>query len=178
MEIISDISYKEVKDKYDKERDGKIKQRLLIILKAYNNKSSYHISDLADTSHTKVQRWINRFNRSGFGGLYDKERSGRPSLLSKKQQEDLDNKLSRKKEFSIGWRTLEVLNEIKKSFGINYTIRHVRRILHNIGYSKIKPRPFHINKDPVKVKETAKRLKKNSHVWVKNGKYSQEMNSA
>ncbi len=178
MKLTTRISYEKVKEAYDKEKDGRIKQRLFIILKAFKIKSSYKIADLADTSHTKVQRWINRFNKHGLKGLKDKSRTGKPSKLSTEQKKTLEKELDKPKEFSVGWRTLEVLDKIKALFGINYTIQHIRRLLYKLGYSKVKPRPEHIRKDPEKTKSVVKKLKKNSYVWVKSGQLSQETNSA
>lgn len=173
MKLAAGISYKEVKEAYDKEKEGRIKQRLLIILKAFKVKSSYKIAELTDTTHTKVQRWINRFNKYGLKGLKDRERTGKPSKLTKEQANLLDKELNKPKEFSVGWRTAEVLDKVKKMFGITYTIQHIRRLLYKLGYSRVKPRPEHINKDPIKAKSIVRKLKKNSYVWVKDGQHLQ-----
>ena len=169
MKLTAGISYEKIKEAYNKEKDGRSKHRLLIILKAFKIKSSYKIAELTDTSHTKVQRWINRFNKDGFKGLKDKPRTGKPPKLTKKQKQVLEKTLDAPKEFSVGWRTLEVMDKIKKLFGITYTMQHVRRLLYQIGYSKVKPRPAHISKDPIKAKSVVKKLKKNSYVWLKKG---------
>lgn len=177
MKLTAGISYEKVKEAYNKEKDGRIKQRLLIILKAFKIKSSYKIAELTDTSHTKVQRWINRFNKYGFEGLKDKERSGKPPKLAAEQKKKLENELNAPKEFSVGWRTVEVLSKINKLFEVTYTIQHVRRLLHQLGYSKVKPRPYHVRKDPKKAKSIIRKLKKNSYVWVKSGTSLQETSS-
>lgn len=178
MKLTAGISCEKVRNAYDIEKDGRVKQRLLIILKAFKYKSSYKIADMTSTSHTKVQRWINRFNTRGFEGLTDKPRTGKPGKLTKEQKKTLDAELDKKKEFSVGWRTIEVLDKIRDKFGITYTIQHVRRILYYLGYSKVKPRPYHINKDPGKAKAVVKKIKKNSYVWVKTGTSFQAMSSA
>lgn len=176
MKLTAGISYGKVKESYDKEKDARIKLRLLIILKAFKIKSSYKIAEQVNTSHVKVQRWINRFNKKGFDGLKDKTKTGRPSEFDNEKKAILKEHLDVPKEFSVGWRTLEVSDKIKKLFGVEYTVRHVRRLLHRLGYSRVKPRPSHINKDPIKGKLIVEKLKKNSYVWVKNGQYSQKTN--
>ena len=167
MKLTAGISQEKVKQAYDKEKDGRVKQRLFIILKAFKIKSSYKIADLADTSHTKVQRWIKRFNKYGIVGLKDKRRDGRPSQLTKQQKEKLENILDNPGEFKPGYKTNEIVDKIRKVFGINYTVRHVRRLLHIMGYGRTKGRPEHINKDPIKAKSTVRKLKKNFYVWSK-----------
>ncbi len=169
MKLTAGISYKKVKETYDKEKDGRIKQRLLIILKAFKIKSSYKIAEVTDTSHTKVQRWIRRFNKEGFKGLKDKKRIGRPAQLTKQQKERLENILDNPGEFKPGYKTNEIVDRIKKVFGISYTVRHVRRVLHSMGYGRTKGRPEHINKDPVRAKSVVRKLKKNFYVWSKVG---------
>lgn len=179
MKITAGISYKKVKEAYDKEKEGRIKQRLLIILKAFKIKSSYKIADLTDTSHTKVQRWINRFNKCGFEGLKDKKRNGRPAQLTQQHKKRLENILDNPGDFKPGYKTNEIVDRIKKVFGISYTVRHVRRLLRSMGYGRTKGRPEHINKDPIKAKSVVRKLKKNSYVWSKmDGRHLQETNSA
>jgi transposase len=178
MKLTAGISYEEVKEAYNKEKDGRIKQRLLIILKAFKIKSSYKIAELIDTSHTKVQRWINRFNKYGFKGLKDKKRSGRPTQLTEEQKKRLENILDNPGELKPGFKTNEIVERIKKVFRVVYTVRHVRRLLHSMGYGRIKGRPEHVNKDPIKAKSVIRKLKKNFYVWSKvDGHHLQEMNS-
>ena len=178
MKLTAGISQEKVRKAYDKEKNVKVKQRLFIILKAFKIKSSYKIAELADTSHTKVQRWINRFNKQGFDGLKDKKRCGCPPKLTKSQKVELEKILDSPGEFRAGFNSVQIMDKIKKMFGVAYTLRHVRRLLHSMGYSRIKPRPSHVNKDPVKAKSIVKKLKKNSRIWVKTGTFLQEMNSA
>lgn len=169
MKLIQKKSYEEVKLAYDKEKNGRIKQRLLIILTAFKLKSSYKIAEQVKTSHTKVQRWIKRFNKLGILGLKDKPRSGSPARLTKLQLQELDKELSREKEFSVGWRTPEIIEKIQSRFQVKYTIVHIRRLLHKLGYSKVKPRPSHVSKKPIEGKKIVAQIKKNSYVWIKNG---------
>ncbi len=169
MKITSRFSKESVKKAYNQEKDGRIKQRLLIILKSFGDKSSYEVAEEVNTSHTKVLKWVKRFNKKGIESLEDKQRKGRPSKLNKKQIKSLEIKLDRKSEMRAGYNTIEILHFIKGEFNISYTQRHVRRLLYSIGYSRITPRPSHINKDPIKNKEIVGNLKKNYSIWKKIG---------
>lgn len=178
MKLLTKISYEKVKFAYDKEKDGRLKQRLLIILKAFKIKSSYKIAEQTATTHTKVQRWINRFNKQGFQGLQDKYRPGKPSKISLEQKNQLIHIIENPGDFRAGYNTIEVMDKIQKNFGTKYSLRHIYRLLENLDYSLITPRPSHIKKDPIKGKEIVNKLKKKSRVWAKNGKSLQVMNSA
>lgn len=178
MKLSSNISYEKVKSIYDKEKDGRIKQRLLIILNAFKIKSSYKIAEQVSTSHTKVQRWINRFNKEGFQGLQDKYRPGKPGRLTKIQKKELQKIVETPGEFRAGFNTIELMDKIQKNFGVKFTPQYTRRMLKKMNYSLITPRPSHVKKDPIKGKEIVDKLKKKSRVWAKNGKSLQVMNSA
>jgi transposase len=177
MKLVHKNLYEEVKSAYVAEQNGKIKQRLHIILKAFKIKSSYKIAEQVNTSHTKVQRWIKRFNKKGIYGLKDKPRSGSPAKLNRNQLRELDEEISRDKEFSVGWRTLEVKQFISKNYHVNYTPFHIRRLLRKMDYSRVIPRPSHVNKKPIEAQETARQIKKKFLVWVKNGQSLPKTNS-
>jgi len=169
MKITSRFSKESVKKAYNQEKDGRIKQRLLIILKSFGDKSSYEVAEGVNTSHTKVLRWVKRFNKKGIDSLRDKQRKGRPSKLNKKQIKSLEMTLDRKSEFKAGYNTIEIMHIITQEFNVHYSQRHARRFLYSIGYSRITPRPSHINKDPIKNKEIVGNLKKNYSIWKKIG---------
>ena len=169
MNITSKFGKETIKEAYNHERDGKIKQRLLIVLKSFGDKSSYEVAEEVNTSHTKVLRWVKRFNRRGIDGLKDKQREGRPSLLKNKQIKRLEITLDKRSEFRAGYNTIEIMHILKQEFNVHYSQRHVRRLLYSIGYRRITPRPTHVKKDPLKNKEIVGNLKKTYFVWAKNG---------
>jgi len=169
MKLTSKFAREPIKDAYNHEKDGRIKQRLLIILKSFGGKSSYEIAEEVNTSHTKVLRWVKRFNKKGIEGLTDKQRKGRPSMLKKKQIKSLEITLSKRSEFRAGYNTIEIIHILKQEFNVHYSQRHVRRLLYSLGYRRITPRPTHINKDFVKNKEIVGKLKKNYAIWKKIG---------
>ena len=176
MKLASNISYEQVKSVFNKEKDGRVKQRLLIILKTFKIKSSYKIAEITSTSHTKVQRWINRFNKDGINGLKDKPRSGKPSKLTKMQKRELQKIIETPGEFRAGFNTIELMDKMQRNFGVKFTPQYTRRMLKKMNYSLITPRPSHIRKDTVKGKEIVKKLKKNFRVWAKNGTSLPETN--
>lgn len=169
MKITSKFSKESVKEAYNHEKDGKIKQRLLIILNSFGDKSSYEVAEKVHTSHTKVQRWVRRFNKKGVEGLKDKKRKGRPPKLSKKQIKSLEITLDKRSEFRAGYNTIEIMHIIAQDFNVHYSQRHVRRLLYSIGYRRITPRPSHVNKDVIRNKEIVGKLKKNYAIWKRIG---------
>jgi len=64
--------------------------------------------------------------------------------------------------------TKEIGEIIHQEIGKLYSLRHVERIMHKIGFSLIMPRPQHLKHDQEKVDKFRDEFKKNSNrnMWV------------
>jgi transposase len=59
------------------------------------------------------------------------------------------------------WNTRLVQEHVRQKFGTFFVDRHIRRLLHKLGFSLKKPRPSDYRAD----KAAQKRFKKNSKGW-------------
>ena len=145
-------------------------QRELIIKLKQDGKKQQQIAQLIGCSQAAVSKWISKY-RSG-RTLETLPRSGRPTKLNGARLKKLRSKLLlevkkvNKKYCSLS--TKQFAGIIKKEVGREYSMRHVERIMHKIGFSLIKPRPKHIKQDPRKEKEFREQFKKNfkKSIWV------------
>ncbi len=120
-------------------RDPQIRERLLMVHEAYTQPLRDVGKKFACT-HGKIDFWKKRFEKEGLRGLYTKLRSGRPQKISKKQTERI-RKTVRKHNIQRGWRTIHILETIRKETGVTYSKRQIIRISQSWGLSKIQPRP-------------------------------------
>jgi transposase len=56
---------------------------------------------------------------------------------------------------------------IKKLYGIIYTARHVRRLMHKLDYALKVPRPRNKSRNQEDIDEFKQDFKKNLKVWIK-----------
>lgn len=100
-----------------------------------------------------VHYWIERFKKSGFAGLKEGERSGRPASLNPNQLFQLGQALRkppRKLGFSQNfWDGKLVGNFLKNRFGITLQVRQCQRLFHKLGFRQRKPRSLIAHADPV-----------------------------
>ena len=82
-----------------------------------------------------VYAWKKRYEEEGIEGLKTREKSGRKRKLSDEDMDKLKD-LLKQKDY---WTTRGVRNLIKIEFGIEYTLRHVARILRKLGMKYQKP---------------------------------------
>ena len=74
---------------------------------------------------------------------------GRPSELSEEQKEELKAILKERDD----WTTREVRELIKEEFGVEYSLRHVSRILKSLGMKYSKPYQYR-KPENAKIKKT------------------------
>ena len=145
-------------------------QRELIVKLKLAGKKQQQIAGLIGCSQAAVSKWISK-SESG-RTLETLPRSGRPTKLDKLKLGVLRRKIraevmkANKKYCSLNTKQLSVL--IKNETGNDYSLRHVERIMHKLGFSLITPRPKHIKQDPEKIGEFRDEFKKNfkKNTWV------------
>jgi len=119
-----------------------------------------------------VSLWIHRHKSNN--GLKTRLRSGRPTKLKGNFLKDLKKKLLKKinsaNEKYSNISTKQIKQFLAKEVGKDYSIRHVERIMHKLGFSLITPRPQHLRHDQEKVNKFRDEFKKNSNrnIWIMN----------
>lgn len=145
-------------------------QRELIIKLERDGKKQQQIAGLIGCSQAAVSKWISKYER---GRTLDTlPRSGRPTKLTslrlKKLRKKLLGEVKKANKRYCSLNTKQLGSIIKKEVGTQYSMRHIERIMHKLGFSLIKPRPKHIKQDPKKVAEFKEEFKKNSSrdIWA------------
>ena len=156
---------------YRSETDSKVKQRLQIIIYLKDKKNMREISELLHISLGIIPYWKQRFEKNGLSSLEDKKGRGRKSNLSEKDKKkiakEIDSGILLNDGYRRGYKTKDVQEMIKRLHGIIYTARHVRRLMHNVGYSLKVPRPRNKSRNQENVDDFKQDFKKNFQVWTK-----------
>lgn len=129
-----------LKKAYKREDNGKIKERILMVRYSYEGKTSRNIGEMLQCDHALVLFWKKRYVQEGFDGLGTRKKSGKPMLISRRQEEKIKNKIA-EENFANPWTTKRVCELIKKETGIKYSPRNVRRMLHKWNFNLLVPRP-------------------------------------
>lgn len=115
------------------------------VLLIANGYDSYEVGHMFDQDPTTIQRWVRKFNESGFDGLRDGQRPGRPKSLSDKQWEQLEidlRKLPSSFKYSqTFWDGKLLSRHLKRRYKIKLGTRQCQRIFTMMGFRLRKPRP-------------------------------------
>ncbi len=144
--------------------------RELVLKWKSEGKKQQEIAALVGCNQSAICRLIAKYKKTG--DTKNLPRSGRPTLLTKKNLAKLKKEFRRqtmeanKKFCSIDVPQFSQI--ITEKTGKKYTPRHVKRILHKLDFSRITPRSQHIKNDPKKVKESREEFKKKprQNIWI------------
>jgi transposase len=117
------------------ERDPKVRDRLRMMLLLEAGYKPKEVALIMRTTERTVYTWKKRYREEGCEGLKTREKPGRKTRLSDEDTELLKRRLKQKGY----WTTRDVRALIKSEFGVEFTMRHVARLLRKMGMSYQKP---------------------------------------
>jgi transposase len=120
-----------------KERDSRVKERLQGVLWRLENTTYTEIANRLKRTIDTVREWIKNWNKLGYAGLIDKQKSGRPSILSNTEVKEIVDELNVKETQSrITCKTL--VQRITEKFNKQMSEDAVRTMIrkHNISWKK------------------------------------------
>jgi transposase len=164
---IPNLTVEELQDKLDEtEEDGKAVKRLMAAIAYKQGKSPADIEEMFGISKKNVYLWLDRLEeRELDDALYDEPKPGRPPKLTDDQFEELETVLHESPE-DAGYEGIQVWTPkfaqhwLKTHFGVEYTLRHVRRLMDDAGLSWRTARPEHYEADPEEIAEFQQTFKK------------------
>lgn len=128
-----EISY--LKKLLKKEKDLKVRDRIRAILLLKKNYKQYEVAEIMGVTERTLYNWKTSYAKHGYEGLKDKPIPGRNTVLNTGDMKKLKG-LLKKREY---WATKEVRELIKNEFDIEFTLRHITRILRKLDMYYQKP---------------------------------------
>lgn len=166
-EFLPEFSLDELREMQHQENQARPKIRLLAAVKRKEGLSFDSIASQLEMKRITVNKLLHRFQEKGISAKDDGKRSGRPKSLTRPQLKSLRKRLisgPRKGQNPL-WTTKMVMDYVEKKYRIKYTTRHMRRLLHQLGFTIQKPRPRHYLADleqQAKFKKTSEKLLANT----------------
>jgi putative transposase len=147
-----------------------VQQREMVVKLKFDGKTQQQIAALIGCSQAAVSKTVARYEAGRT--LETLSRSGRPTkltdmVLKKVKRRLLSEVLDANRRY-CSLSTKQLGDLIKEEVGRQYSIRHVERTMHRLGFSLVKPRPRHLKQDPKRVEKFREEFKKNlgRSTWV------------
>ena len=100
------------------------------------------LSALCGVNERTLTGWVDKVDREGFDSLMAVKQTGRPSKLSKEQEEKIKFLLNEDDPEKYGYRVWDgpsMSDYILNNMGIEYTPRACQKLFHRLNYNKIVP---------------------------------------
>lgn len=141
-----------VQDEILRSEESRYDHRLHGILLICSGFSCSEVAELFGRSRRTIQYWVRRFEQSGFAGLQEVPRSGRPPVLSEALLQAVGKDL-RRSPFEFGytqnlWDGKLLSHHLAQIYGVELKVRQCQRMFHQLGFRRRKPRPLIAKANP------------------------------
>lgn len=130
----------------------RVARRLQAVLLNSQGRSSGELAEILQAPRSRVSEWLANYETHGLDGLLEGFRSGRPSLLTVPQLTALSDIIeSGPVAYGLDsgvWTSPMIARVIQEEFSVTYHPGHVRKVLHQIGFSVQRPRRVLVRADP------------------------------
>lgn len=149
--------------------EARYDHRLHGVLLVCAGKSCYEVADLLGHSPRTIQYWVERFEQSGFAGLEDQEREGRPTAIDERIHRKINEDL-RQLPRDLGyeqnlWDGKLLSHHLFVKYDVQLGVRQCQRLFRTLGFRRRKPRPVIAQADP----EAQRAYKKTAPIGKKKG---------
>jgi transposase len=138
-----------------KTKDKRMFERYQTVLLHLQGMTYAQIVEIVGRSAMTVGNYVKAHREKGIEGLNMGQSSGRPPFLTNEQEEQLRKLVTEQRPADVGfpsemnWTSVLIREWIERTFGIVYTDRGVRKLLHQIDFSYTKPTYTLANADPI-----------------------------
>lgn len=151
VHLRSDYDATTVRDAARAAGDAAQARRLLAIAAVYDGMSRADAAKLGGMDRQTLRDWVHRFNAQGPDGLINRKAPGAARKLTPEQLTQLAEVVETgpdpAKDGIVRWRRVDLQSVIQRRFSVSYHERSVSRLLHQLGFSHISPRPRHPEQD-------------------------------
>lgn len=145
--------------------DGAQVRRILALALVLEGRSRTEAAELNGMDRQTLRDWVHRYNAGGIRALKSLRHPGRaPALTALQRAELLDLVIQgpdQRVHGVVRWRCVDLQAEVARRFGVKVHENTIGRWLHELGLTRLQPRPYHPKKDP----QAEAAFKKTSPIW-------------
>jgi transposase len=146
-------------------RDGAQVRRLLALASVLEGRSRSEAAERNGMDRQTLRDWVHRYNEGGVDGLKSRRSPGPSPALNGEQMAELRalviNGPDPVKHNVVRWRCLDLRAEVAERFSVTVHEGTIGKWLHQLGLTRLQPRPFHPKKDV----DAQEAFKKTSPAW-------------
>lgn len=127
-------------------------RRLLSLAAVLDGMSREAAAEIGAMDRQTLCDWVHRFNAEGPAGLINAKAPGPSPKLSPEQKQELKQIVETKPDPAtdgvVRWRCVDLRRIIKERFDVDLDEVSIGRVLKELGFAHVSPRPQHPKQDP------------------------------
>lgn len=132
-------------------RDGAQVRRLLALALVLEGCSRTEAAKQNGMDRQTLRDWVHRYNDAGVDGLQSRHGPGPTPALNEQQMAELKALVLKGPDpianKVVRWRCLDLREEVARRFDVTVHESTIGKWLHQLGLTRLQPRPFHPKKD-------------------------------
>ena len=152
VRLREDFSASELRRLAKAAEDADQARRLLSLAAVRDGMSREAAAEIGAMDRQTLRDWVHRFNEKGPEGLINAKAPGPEPKLSAEQKEQLRPIVEAgpdpDKDGVVRWRCVDLKRVIKQRFDVDLDEVSVGRVLKELGFAHVSPRPRHPEQDP------------------------------
>jgi transposase len=152
VRLREDFSARELRRLAKQAEDADQARRLLSLAAVRDGMSREATAEIGAMDRQTLRDWVHRFNEKGPEGLINAKAPGPVPKLSPEQKEELGPIVEAgpdpDKDGVVRWRCVDLKRVIKERFDIELDEVSIGRVLKELGFAHVSPRPQHPEQDP------------------------------
>ncbi len=133
-------------------QDAAQARRLLALAAVRDGMSRAAAAEIGAMDRQTLRDWVHRFNEKGAAGLINAKAPGPLPKLSPEQKQELKRIVETKpdpvKDGVVRWRCVDLRRIIQERFDVDLDEVSIGRVLKELGFAHVSPRPQHPKQDP------------------------------
>jgi transposase len=132
---------------------------IALVLEGYSRTEAAALSGM---DRQTLRDWVHRYNDEGIDGLKSRSAPGRAPVLTDEQMAELralviqgPDPIAHK---VVRWRCVDLRAEVARRFSVEVHESTIGKWLHQLGLTRLQPRPFHPKKDAAAQEAFKKRM--------------------
>ena len=126
-------------------------RRLLAIALVLEGVPRQQAAEQCGMDRQTLRDWVHRYNEGGVAGLRSRPSPGRAPLLTPERKAELRALVvagpDPKRDKVVRWRCVDLRGEVARRFAVEVHESTVGKWLHQLGLTRLQPRPCHPKKD-------------------------------
>jgi len=152
VRVREDFSAAELRRLAKTAEDADQARRLLSLAAVRDGMSREAAAEIGAMDRQTLRDWVHRFNERGPEGLINAKAPGPEPKLSAEQKQELKGIVEAgpdlDKDGVVRWRCIDLKRVLKARFDVELDEVSIGRVLKELGFAHVSPRPKHPEQDP------------------------------